>query len=575
MARMIPSYVDSEQSPPGEVEVFELLRVEGPEDWIVLHSLDLPQHVRQVEGEIDFLILAPGGAVVCLEVKSHERVSRDSSGLWHLGSQDGERRGPFRQASEGMRSAKNRLSHMPGLKSVPFVSLVGFPRCPFDVPAVEWEHWQVFDEPALRQLGIRRIIERTCREARAKFAATQTASWFREVDREPTTQQCQSISKVLRPVFERQRSPKQRRAESQAELRHYTEEQFSALDCLDGNDRILFTGAAGTGKTFLALEALRRGVGSGERTLLCCFNKLLGRWLCNEADPLAGRAQVGTLHKLMLEIAEISVEGEGNEPGFWSEELPALVTDQLLKGHDMAASFDLVVIDEAQDICTGPFLDVIDLLLRDGLSHGRIRAFGDFEHQAIYSEGDGQRLLEDRTSGIVRYGLSENCRNRPRIGHLVGSFAGPEAAYGKFRRKDDGVEIDIFRSGKDQSPSSALEKAIDRLRADGHQLGDITILSPFRSGAAFTTLNEPYAGWLTSAEHPQAGKIRTSTIHAFKGMESPAVIVTDIRRVDREGDRQLLYIAASRATDRLGLIVDDGARMDLAEIIVSGGYVHG
>ena len=34
------------------------------------------------------------------------------------------------------------------------------------------------------------------------------------------------------------------------ELKHYTEEQFQALDAMDLNERVVFSGPAGTGRHF-------------------------------------------------------------------------------------------------------------------------------------------------------------------------------------------------------------------------------------------------------------------------------------------------------------------------------------
>ena len=50
MARMIPPLISREDSPPGEIEIFDLLRTdENTKDWIVLHSLDIPQlKVKQI-----------------------------------------------------------------------------------------------------------------------------------------------------------------------------------------------------------------------------------------------------------------------------------------------------------------------------------------------------------------------------------------------------------------------------------------------------------------------------------------------------------------------------------------------
>lgn len=64
MARMIPSVIDRSTAPPGEVLVFDKLANDTPDEWTCLHSVDLPQHVRQTSGEIDFLVIVPGQGVV-------------------------------------------------------------------------------------------------------------------------------------------------------------------------------------------------------------------------------------------------------------------------------------------------------------------------------------------------------------------------------------------------------------------------------------------------------------------------------------------------------------------------------
>ena len=47
---------------------------------------------------------------------------------------------------------------------------------------------------------------------------------------------------------------------------------------ISDNPRCLIEGAAGTGKTVLALEYSRRQVKKGNKVLLLCFNRLLGEW---------------------------------------------------------------------------------------------------------------------------------------------------------------------------------------------------------------------------------------------------------------------------------------------------------
>jgi hypothetical protein len=55
---MIPPVVHNQCTSPGERFLFS--RIAGDpatKDWIVLHSLDIANHVRQVSGEADFVII--------------------------------------------------------------------------------------------------------------------------------------------------------------------------------------------------------------------------------------------------------------------------------------------------------------------------------------------------------------------------------------------------------------------------------------------------------------------------------------------------------------------------------------
>ena len=53
MARMIPPIIGAETSSPGERELFERFRTEqGTDGWMILHSLDVPRHRRQLMGEL-------------------------------------------------------------------------------------------------------------------------------------------------------------------------------------------------------------------------------------------------------------------------------------------------------------------------------------------------------------------------------------------------------------------------------------------------------------------------------------------------------------------------------------------
>ena len=55
---------------------------------------------------------------------------------------------------------------------------------------------------------------------------------------------------------------------------------------------------------------------------------------------------------------------------------------------------------------------------------------------------------------------------------------------------------------------------------------------------------------------PRPGQLRYATIHAFKGLDAPAVIITDLDEATSPNFESLLYIGMTRATDRLTALIE-------------------
>src|SRR5512139_3208180 len=102
MARMLPLHIGDDNPSPAERELFEEFRDACPDDWTVLHSLDVAQRWKDRPfGEADFVVLVPGAGILCLEAKSY--VYRDADGMWHYGPHEpGVARSPFDQANGAM-----------------------------------------------------------------------------------------------------------------------------------------------------------------------------------------------------------------------------------------------------------------------------------------------------------------------------------------------------------------------------------------------------------------------------------------------------------------------------------------
>jgi len=571
MARMIPAEVYAGCRSPGEREIFHRLK-DDPEtrDWIVLHSLDIASHVRNISGEVDFVAIIPATGVLCIEVKACTRLRREG-GAWYYGSNPKpDYRGPFKQASEGMHSIREWLvKRRPDLSRVPFWSAVIFPYIPFDAKSDEWHPWQVIDSPAFRRRPIHTLLIEVLESARRFLRDQPGAAWFHPDAREPRLEQCESIAAMLRPEFEFLESPKQQAHARDEEVKRYTAEQFMALDAMETNPRVVFAGPAGTGKTSLALEAAWRGASSGRRVLLICFNRLLGRWLDDQAASLRPQVVTRTLHSHMRDVAGITMVGQGNR--FWQAELPERALERLLEEPDEEHVFDEIIVDEAQDILKDSYLDFLDLSLRGGFASGRWRLFGDFEKQAIYNTGS--LSLEDflavRGNHAPAYSLRINCRNTPRIAEFVHLLGGLAPGYSRILRPDNRLDPDLSYYADGEAQRHLLIASLEGLYAAGYKGEDIVILSTKsdETCCAATISTAPWKDRLRPFATRSAGQAGYCSIHAFKGMEAGAVIVTDIDRIMDVDAMALFYVAITRALHRLIVLVGEPVKRDVIKIL--------
>jgi superfamily I DNA/RNA helicase len=258
-----------------------------------------------------------------------------------------------------------------------------------------------------------------------------------------------------------------------------------------------------------------------------------------------------------------------SDPDFWMEELPQLALDRLCDAGN-EGTFDLVIADEAQDLLDDQYLDVLDLSLAGGLSGGEWRFYGDFERQSIYGRASSSfdRFRVGRGAGAPLYSLRTNCRNTPRVAAFVRLLSHLDPDYSGIRRPDDGVEPELrFHAGPGDAPR-ALIRALTELRAVGYRGRDVAVLSARNSGSSAERLTEqPWCDRLRPLGGGHGGHALYGTIHAFKGLEAPAVIVTDLDDSSGPQAEALFYIAMTRPTERLVLLIPESARPSLARAL--------
>jgi hypothetical protein len=570
---MIPAVFDPATASPGEREVYRRLKNDpGAADWTVLHSLDVSHHIRATAGELDFLVLVPSRGALVLEVKACRSLRREH-GLWYYGAEaSGDPRGPFKQAAQAMHSVRKLLDRRPDLRRVPFLSVVLFPFIRFDERSDEWHTWQVIDAHAFHAKPLSELLVSVLDSARQFLANQPAAKWFDPAAGEPTERQCEAMAQLLRPDFEITRTPADARRERERELMTFTEEQFEALDAMEANSRVAFEGPAGTGKTFLAIEACRRSAIEGRSVLFLCFNRMLGEWLREQTAGLAPRVTTRTLHSYLLAIAgqrpPADVADEAAQR-FWTSELPDRTLQAMLEEPSFG-QFDELVIDEAQDILRDEYLDVLDLSIRGGLGAGTWRLFGDFERQALYDTAtlSLEEFCSVRGGHPARFHLGNNCRNAPRIVEFIKLLARLETSYSRILRPDSGSDPRIRFYDTPDEGCDLLAETLAELYRDGFTGQDIAVLSPVAARPCAERLSEaPWSDRLAPAIAAGPGQVPYATIHAFKGMEAAAIVVTDLDKVQGPEMERLFYVAITRATDRLTLLMDERTRAGLTRLL--------
>lgn len=566
MATMIPPRLGAD-APDSERAVFQRLsKAPGGEDWIVFHSVGLSSVYTGHFGELDFVVLIPDRGIVCLEVKGGAISQRN--GIWTTRDRNGRTHDldppPYRQVQNAMFKLSRAISKKFGANSreasVPFGWMMVFPDSPAPPVSPEFVRADVIDRDDL--MG--RIADRisncpTLEQSRNKLDGGTATPHV--LDR---------IRSYIRPDFDRVLAPGAALHPVEAALRALTEEQYAFLDSVQYNPRCIVLGPAGCGKTTLALEQARRMAEGGKRVLLVCFNRLLGKWLTGVAAEISENIVAGSLHRLLSDrIAQSSLAADfkasSNHKDVYDEIFPLYGLQAI---EETGERFDVVLIDEAQDFDP----DVISTLVRAWTGdspEASIVFFGDFSRQAIYGKSqDALRKLQDRLGSAGIISLTRNCRNTRRIA-LQTSYLSRFDGYRNLDGQPDGDAVDVRFYRSEQDEVSKFAQVMSELQRDGIPAKDIVILGKRRleNWIAAKQADLPWA--IVEASNANGSSVPYSTIHAFKGLEAPVIILVHVDALDGD-EESLLYVGMSRARARLYMLIDEGCRRAHDQKVAAG-----
>ena len=311
----------------------------------------------------------------------------------------------------------------------------------------------------------------------------------------------------------------------------------------------------GAGKTVLAIGVARHIAESGKRTLLTCFNKRLAEHLVASTEGQAN-LHVAHFHGLAIELAREAgldvTEPDGNDDRTWFEEtLPGLLEEAARR---LGPRYDAIVVDESQDF--RPWWWPALLATHKDPDEGTLYLFGD-DSQNLYGGGDLPVSEDD-----ILPPLPNNLRNTSSIHGFVSVFFdadGPGAGEAKGPR---GSPVEVLDYDDEDELVRLVDVVITNLLEE-EQLtpDDLVVLTP--GGASKSRLwARRDLGRNRLSDRPEEGAILWSTVHSFKGLERPVVILAEIEDRGLEEIAPYLRVGGTRAQHQLIVVAEhDAARV--------------
>lgn len=524
MAIMIPSkpVIISEGSREDEMFI-ALSRL--PDDYYVFHSFVLVTNTEGIlrESETDFVIFNPQKGILCLEAKAgHVLCQR---GIWYYGSGiQMKHGGPYRQADmnkwklqryfdeKGMLDiwGKCKVLHAVWFPSVRRIELnkIQFPS--------DAEKSITLTEESL--LNIENDIERIF--SLELPSAIKTSLSKGEVQRILDNVLCPSFNLVPSMISELgiKRNAFNRLLSEQVNILNYLEEQPYAV----------INGAAGTGKTMIALEKARRHSERGEKVLFLCFNKYL-RDYCKTFFP-SSNIVYNTIDGFACSycgtaVADFRMLQEKLELAFYEGQFP----------------FKHIIIDEGQDFGQERIeeANIISELETIALSESINGSFYLFYDKNQLVQGD--RIPKYISESDCKLTLYKNCRNTESIAITSMRPLGSESKPKMFAGCVVGDSPKVFFSETEGKLKVFLDKALDQL--EKKKIKDVVILT---CKTEDTSVLSQYC--FDGKYRHDGSEYRFTTCRKFKGLEADAVIMLDVNKktLTKPGN-QNFYVGASRA----------------------------
>ena len=552
MAQIYPVKEDLTEVPYSELRVYDLLSALG-DSFTIFHSVQWVKKGNKWKStwkENDFLILNRKLGALVLEVKGGD--IKCQGGVFHqINTETGEinildpnkKKDPLSQAIDGIYHYRKVIDNITADLSdrFPIEAAAWFSTCTvkdkidkFPLKYREVPGAVLGDEDfAVGKQAIYNIFEFYSNKGKVNITDTEY----------------EKILEAIATDFELITAPGVRKGELDHAFLKLTNEQTGLLDYISEQKNATIQGVAGTGKTLIAKEAARRFGADGRKVLFLCFNRFLFAYL-QKTFPYSNVCYFN-IHTFISKY----------RPGVDTTSSKKRAAE-LYKIEKRMLDFDDVIIDEAQD-----FLNEEILYFKEysEIKEGHFFVF--FDKNQLLTTKEVPEWIRNSECKLL---LTKNCRNTYEI--ALTSYNVIDITLDKKVMMINGEQTSIsFVKGTQQS---YMGKLLRQLTDDehGYELSDIVILSLKSEKDSLMNGITNISGIPITRDKTNASVMFT-TASKFKGLESRVIIIVDIDEnsfLDEERKR-LFYVACSRATQRLALIVngDEAKIKSIADAINS------
>ncbi|WP_248323173.1 ATP-binding domain-containing protein [Caballeronia sp. Sq4a] len=318
--------------------------------------------------------------------------------------------------------------------------------------------------------------------------------------------------------------------------------------------RLRVIATAGAGKTQLAVRVMRDALAAGKSVLYVCFN----RPLADHIRAIAPKdAKIANYHQLSAAVARDA----GSPPDFSQPNVFATLEERFaavpVPEHWKT---DVLIVDEGQDF-QAAWVEALERLLKPDAAWWWLED----PMQNLYLREPvplpGWTILRETT----------NYRSPRDLLGFIRKIVGPDVrldAGSPFDGSD--VTVSTYADGQPDEVIEATKRAITHALSLGFRKQDIAVLSfRGREGSALTAVDHlgphrlrAFTGTYDLFGNPEyrEGDVLLESIYRFKGQSAPCVILTevDFDTLDDQAARKV-FVGATRATMKLIVVASERA----------------